>query len=164
MSTLAELDPVAARPAAATRSAGEFLSFQLGAEEYVIDILKVQEIRSYETPTRIADAPAFVRGVVNLRGTIVPLVDLRQRFGLDDTTYDDLTVVIVLNLGTQVIGIVVDSVSDVVRPAAEDIKPAPAFAGAVDADVVDGIACLEDRLLIMLNVERLLGSPALGLF
>jgi purine-binding chemotaxis protein CheW len=110
MQAIAETAREIVRPAAGlpTRPAGEYLSFTLGAEEYVIDILKVQEIRSYEPPTRIANAPAFVKGVVNLRGVIVPLVDLRLKFGLDDADYTGLTVVIVLNVGSRVVGIVVD--------------------------------------------------------
>ena len=102
------------------------LTFRLGSEEYGIDILRVQEIRGYEAPTRVAHSPAFVKGVVNLRGVIVPIVDLRLRFGMHDATYDALTVVIVLNVAHRVVGIVVDSVSDVVELGAEHVRNAPA--------------------------------------
>src|SRR3982750_247340 len=100
--------------AATTQSGGEFLTFRLGAEEYGIDILRVQEIRSYEAPTRIANAPAFVKGVVNLRGVIVPIVDMRIKFNLTPVNYDSFTVVIVLNIAGRVVGMVVDAVSDVI--------------------------------------------------
>ncbi|MBX3608213.1 MAG: chemotaxis protein CheW [Piscinibacter sp.] len=148
---------------AAALTAREYLSFTLGAEEYLIDLLKVQEIRSYEAPTRIANAPAYVKGVVNLRGTIVPLVDLRLKFGLDDAAYTGLTVVIVLNLGATVVGAVVDSVSDVVSLSAAELRPAPPFGSAVDADFLDGIACIDDRMLLLLDIDTLLRSDDVGL-
>ena len=121
--------PAAAGNAAMGVHAGtrEYLSFKLGAEEYGIDILKVQEIRGYEPPTRIANAPEFIKGVVNLRGVIVPIVDMRVRFGLDEVKYDSFTVVIILNIAGRTIGMVVDSVSDVVELAHDQIRPLPAF-------------------------------------
>ncbi|MFZ4759196.1 MAG: chemotaxis protein CheW, partial [Burkholderiaceae bacterium] len=103
----------------------EYLTFRLGEEEYGIDILKVQEIRGYEQPTRIANAPSFIKGVVNLRGVIVPIVDMRIKFNLGSAEYNDFTVVIILNLGARVVGIVVDSVSDVMELSPEQIRPAP---------------------------------------
>jgi len=145
------------------QSPGEFLSFKLGAEEYGIDILKVQEIRSYEEPTRIANAPAFVKGVVNLRGVIVPLVDLRLKFGLDNVEYNDFTVVIVLNVARRVVGVVVDSVSDVLQLAAEHIKPAPQFGSAVDSAFITGIGSVQDRMMILMDIEALVGSAEMGL-
>ena len=102
---------------------GEFLTFRLGQEEYGIDILRVQEIRSYEQPTRIANAPAFIKGVVNLRGVIVPIVDLRMKLGCDCAEYNAFTVVIVLNVKGRVVGAVVDSVSDVLELSRDTIKP-----------------------------------------
>ena len=112
----------------------EFLAFKLGAEEYGIDILRVQEIRSYEAPTRIANAPVFIKGVVNLRGVIVPIVDLRLKLGCETADYTDFTVVIVLNVRGRVIGAVVDSVSDVIALDADCIKPAPEMRASVGAD------------------------------
>ncbi|HBZ75578.1 MAG TPA: chemotaxis protein CheW, partial [Leclercia adecarboxylata] len=109
-------------------SGQEFLVFTLGDEEYGIDILKVQEIRGYDQVTRIANTPDFIKGVTNLRGVIVPIVDLRVKFSQGDVEYDDNTVVIVLNLGQRVVGIVVDGVSDVLSLTAEQIRPAPEFA------------------------------------
>lgn len=145
----------------------EFLSFRLGSEEYGIDILRVQEIRSYEPPTRIASAPSFVKGVVNLRGLIVPIVDLRLKLGCDTADYTDLTVVIVLNVRGRIIGAVVDSVSDVVALSAQDIKAAPALNASVDASYIKGIGCLDaaDRqhMLILIDIEQLMSSADMGL-
>ncbi|MBV8122876.1 MAG: chemotaxis protein CheW [Burkholderiaceae bacterium] len=151
-------------------SGGEFLTFRLGGEEYGIDILKVQEIRSYEAPTRIANAPEFIKGVSNLRGVIVPIVDLRLKFGLEHAQYDTFTVVIILNLGQRVVGAVVDSVSDVIELSSGDIRPAPAFSGAVDASYILGLGTLPDRegkgerMLILTDIERLMASTDMGLF
>ena len=115
-----------------TSQCGEFLTFRLGAEEYGIDILRVQEIRSYEQPTRIANAPSFIKGVVNLRGVIVPIVDLRMKLGCDSAEYNTFTVVIVLNVKGRVVGAVVDSVSDVLELSRDSIKPAPEMSSAIN--------------------------------
>jgi len=147
--------------------AQEFLTFKLGAEEYGIDILKVQEIRSYENPTRIANAPAFIKGVVNLRGVIVPIIDLRMKFALEEATYDSFTVVIILNVAHRVIGVVVDSVSDVLELKGEQIKPAPEFNGAVDASFITGLGSVkqgdQERMLILVDIERLMAGADMGL-
>ncbi len=151
----------------AAAPAREVLSFKLGAEEYGIDILRVQEIRGYEAPTRIANAPHFIKGVVNLRGVIVPMVDMRLRFGLNDVRYDDFTVVIVLNVAGRTVGMVVDSVSDVLELPSGQVRPAPEFNGAVDPTFITGIATLKlgeaDRMLILMDIEALLRSPEMGL-
>jgi len=152
----------AAAPMAPT-VAGQFLSFRLGAEEYGIDILKVQEIRSYEAPTRIASALAFVKGVVNLRGVIVPIVDLRLKLGCETADYNSFTVVIVLNVKGRVVGAVVDSVSDVLELSADSIKPAPEMASAVDTSFITGISSVNERMLIMMDIESLMASPDMGL-
>jgi purine-binding chemotaxis protein CheW len=149
--------------AAATQSGGEFLTFRLGAEEYGIDILKVQEIRSYEAPTRIANAPAFIKGVVNLRGVIVPIVDLRLKLGCDSNDYNSFTVVIVLNVRGRVVGAVVDSVSDVLELSRDSIKPAPEMASAVDTSFITGISSVNDRMLILMDIEELMASAEMGL-
>ncbi len=159
-----------------THTGGEFLSFRLGAEEYGIEILKVQEIRSYTQPTRIANAPAYIKGVVNLRGVIVPIVDLRLKLALEHAEYNEFTVVIVLSVAHRVVGIVVDSVRDVLRLEPGQIRPAPEFNNAVDAGVIVGIGTLkeggqrgaeeaasEDRMLILLNIERLIAASDIGL-
>ena len=136
----------------------EFLTFTLGPEEYAIDILKVQEIRGYEPPTTIANAPACLKGVVNLRGTIVPIVDLRIKFGIGQAEYTPFTVVIILNVGNRVVGIVVDSVSDVTTQSAEQIRPAPEFAATVDTRYILGLGTLNERMLGVVDIERLMLS------
>lgn len=151
----------AARPVAA--GAAEYLSFRLGAEEYGIDLLKVQEIRSYEAPTRIANAPRFVRGVQNLRGVIMPVVDLRMTLGCDRADLDAFTVVIVLNVCDRLVGVVVDSVSDVLALGPADIRPAPAMASNSATEFIAGIASVEKRTLILLDIESLISSPSMGL-
>jgi purine-binding chemotaxis protein CheW len=142
---------------------GEYLTFRLGAEEYGIDILKVQEIRSYEAPTRIANSPAFFKGVVNLRGVIVPIVDLRLKFSCETAEYNDFTVVIVLNIRGRVVGAVVDSVSDVMELPAESVRPAPEISAAVDTSHITGIANVGERMLILMDIEALMSSSDMGL-
>ena len=148
---------------AAVHAGGEFLTFRLGAEEYGIDILKVQEIRSYEQPTRIANSPAFIKGVVNLRGVIVPIVDLRIKLGCDTAEYNSFTVVIVLNVKGRVVGAVVDSVSDVLALDAQTIKPAPEMNSAVDTSFITGIGSVAERMLILMDIEGLIASEEMGL-
>jgi purine-binding chemotaxis protein CheW len=143
--------------------AREYLTFRLGTEEYGIDILKVQEIRGYEQPTRIANAPDFIKGVVNLRGTIVPIVDMRMRFGCAKVEYNDFTVSVILSVGGRVVGVVVDSVSDVLEIPAEAIRPAPEIQSAVDARYILGIGQVGERMLILLDIAALVASPELGL-
>lgn len=148
---------------AAQAVGGEFLTFRLGAEEYGIDILKVQEIRGYETVTRIANAPDFIKGVINLRGIIVPIVDLRIKFQLDRVEYNQYTVVIILNLKDRVVGIVVDGVSDVLTLQSQQIKPAPEFSGALDTEYIRGLGSIDERMLILVDIERLLMSADMAL-
>ena len=143
--------------------AREYLTFRLGEEEYGIDILKVQEIRGYEQPTRIANAPEFIKGVVNLRGTIVPIVDMRLRFNCSAVEYNAFTVVIILNLRNRVVGIVVDSVSDVMELSAEAIRPAPDIESAIDNGCILGLGSVGERMLILLDIERLMGNVDMGL-
>ncbi|MBL8329351.1 MAG: chemotaxis protein CheW [Rubrivivax sp.] len=141
----------------------EFLAFKLGAEEYGIDILRVQEIRSFEQPTRIANAPSHVLGVVNLRGTIVPIVDMRVRFNLEQSAYDAFTVVIVLHIGQRVVGMVVDGVSDVITLSPEQLRPVPEFNSVIDSEHLMAIGALDQRMLILLDIEKLMASPDMGL-
>ena len=144
-------------------SGQEFLVFTLGDEEYGIDILKVQESRGYDQVTRIANTPAFIKGVTNLRGVIVPIVDLRIKFSQVDVDYNDNTVVIVLNFGQRVVGIVVDGVSDVLSLTAEQIRPAPEFAVTLSTEYLTGLGALGDRMLILVNIEKLLNSEEMAL-
>lgn len=149
---------------AAGESAGnEFLAFTLGREEYGIDILRVQEIRGYEPVTRIANAPDFIKGVVNLRGTIVPVVDMRIKLNLGTPTYDQFTVVIILNIGGRVVGMVVDSVSDVTTLSSEQIKPAPEIGTTFDTDYLIGLGTLDERMLILVDIDKLMSSAEMGL-
>lgn len=141
----------------------ELLSFRLGQEEYGIDIQKVQELRGYDAVTHIANAPEHIKGVVNLRGTIVPIVDMRIKFKLGEPSYDQFTVVIVLNLGRRVIGMVVDSVSDVITLAPEQIKPAPQMGSVLDTEYLVGLGALDDRMLILVDLEKLMSSAEMGL-
>lgn len=151
-------------PAAAEAGrAREFLAFKLGNEEYGVDILCVQEIRSYEEPTRLANVPDFIKGVVNLRGVIVPVVDMRLKLRLEEARYDQFTVVIVLNIGSRVVGMVVDSVSDVLTLTPEQLRPVPEFAASVDVDHLLAIGAVDDRMLILLDIEKLMTSADMGL-
>lgn len=148
---------------ATAAGAREYLTFRLDQEEYGIDILKVQEIRGYEPPTRIANAPSFIKGVVNLRGTIVPIVDMRLKFNCSKAEYDSFTVVIVLNLRSRIVGIVVDSVSDVMELPADSLKAAPDIDSVIDGDSVLGLGSLGDRMLILLDIEKLMAGADMGL-
>ena len=139
-------------------ASGEYLSFTLGNEQYGVDILKVQEIRGYDQVTRVPDAPDYIKGVINLRGTIVPVIDLRLKLRLENASYDAFTVMIVLNVDQRVVGIVVDSVSDVIELAAEQIRPTPEFGAAVDTRFINGIGTQDDRMLILLDIETLLDT------
>ena len=141
----------------------EYLTFKIDREEYGIDILKVQEIRGYERPTRLSNAPEFIKGVVNLRGTIVPIVDMRLKFGCAEVGYSHFTVVIILHLKQRVVGIVVDSVSDVVQLKAAQIKPAPEVESVIGHEAVFGLGALDERMLILLDIERLMAGVDMGL-
>ncbi|RTD94437.1 chemotaxis protein CheW [Variovorax atrisoli] len=141
----------------------EVVTFKLGDEEYGIDIQKVQELRGYDAVTRIANAPEYIKGVVNLRGIIVPIIDMRIKFKLGEPTYDQFTVVIVLNIGGRVVGMVVDSVSDVITLTGEQIKPAPEMGSVLDADYLIGLGTLDERMLILVDVDRLMSSQEMGL-
>lgn len=140
----------------------EVLAFKLGSEEYGITILKVQEIRGYESVTCIANAPEYIKGVINLRGIIVPILDMRIRFNLGAPTYDEFTVVIILNIGSRTVGMVVDSVSDVITLTPDEIKPAPEMGTALNTDYLIGLGTLGERMLILLDIDRLL-SEEIGL-
>jgi purine-binding chemotaxis protein CheW len=147
----------------AGKQANEFLTFTLGDEEYGVEILKVQEIRSYETPTTIANAPEFIKGVVNLRGVIVPIVDMRIKFGLGKADYNQFTVVIILNVVGRVVGMVVDGVSDVLTLPPEQIRPAPEFGAGLDTQYIIGLGTVGERMLILMDIERLMTGQDMAL-
>ena len=155
--------PSAAVVSMAATTIREFLAFKLGDEEYGIDILRVQEIRSYEQPTRMANAPTFIMGVINLRGVIVPIIDMRIKFNLAEVTYDTFTVVIVLTIGKQVVGMVVDGVSDVITLTPEQLRPVPEFSSTIGSDHLLAIGSVADRMLILLDIEKLMSSSEMGL-
>jgi purine-binding chemotaxis protein CheW len=144
-------------------ASSEFLAFTLGDEAYGIDILKVQEIRGYETVTKIANTPDFIKGVINLRGIIVPLVDIRIKFRLANVEYNQFTVVIVLNVCGRVIGMVVDGVSDVFELSPEQIHAAPELGSSLDTQYLVRLGTVDGRMMILVNVERLMSSDGMDL-
>jgi purine-binding chemotaxis protein CheW len=137
----------------------EFLSFRLGNEDYAIDILQVREIRAHEPVTHIANAPAYLKGVINLRGAIVPIVDMRVKLALAKADYDATTVLIILNIASRPVGIVVDAVSDVVKLAPGEIRPPPTWHGGIETGFIKGLASVDDRLLIVMDIAGLLMAP-----
>ncbi len=141
----------------------EYLTFTLGAEEYGIDILMVQEIRGYETVTKIANLPDFIKGVINLRGVIVPVIDMRIKFQLDNVIYNPFTVVIVLNVCGRVIGMVVDGVSDVIALTPEQIHATPEFGSSLDTQYLIGLGTVDERMIILVDIERLMASKDMEL-
>lgn len=141
----------------------EYLTFRLGSEEYGLNILNVQEIRGYDAVTKIANSPAFIKGVINMRGVIVPIIDMRIRFNLGEATYNDMTVVIILNIGRRVIGMVVDAVSDVTSLKNEQVRPAPDFGAVLDTAYIDGLATVDERTIIVIDIEKLMTAEDMGL-
>ena len=141
----------------------EFLTFTLGSEEYGMDILKVQEIRGYDAVTTIANTPDFIKGVINLRGTIIPIVDLRIKFHLGTVEYNQLTVVVILNLGVRMVGVVVDSVSDVLALTSDQIRQAPNLTAGLDTRYITGLGTVGERMLILVDIEKLMTSSEMAL-
>ena len=158
-----EHSPFSSQSAGTESSVREFLAFRLGSEEYGIDILKVQEIREFEPATKLANVPHFILGLSNLRGAIVPIVDMRIKFGLARVDYDSLTVTIILNIRGRVVGMVVDAVSDVTTLTPEQIRPAPEMGTLMDTEKLLGLGTLEDRTLILVDIEKLMTAPDMGL-
>lgn len=142
----------------AAHQGNEFLTFTLGKEEYGIEILKVQEIRGYDAVTTLANTPEFIKGVINLRGIIVPIVDMRLKFHLGSAEYNQFTVVIILNVANRVVGMVVDGVSDVITLNPDQVKPAPEFGSAIDTKYVMGLGTVDERMLILVDIEKLMTS------
>jgi len=153
-----ENNRVLADATTAADGAAQYLTFTLGTEEYAVDILKVQEIRGYDAVTAIANAPAFIKGVINLRGVIVPIVDMRIKFNVCEVNYNQFTVVIILNVINRVVGIVVDGVSDVITLPAEQMKPAPEFGAALDTRYIKGLGTVDQRMIILVDIEKLMSS------
>lgn len=147
----------------AVADSGQYLTLRLGQEEYAIDILRVQEIRSYEEPTKMVNSPSYIKGVINLRGVIVPIVDLRLKLNIAKVEYTEFTVVIVLNVRGTIVGAVVDAVQDVVSLSSDIIKAAPQFETPLDSRFIMGLAQLAERMMILLNVEALMSNAELGM-
>lgn len=160
---MSAITPVEMQAIAQVHAPRECLTFRIGAEDYGIDILQVQEVRSYEAPTRIAQTQPQVLGVLNLRGEIVPVIDMRLQLGLAQANFDDSTVVIVLKVGARVFGLVVDGVSDVVGLAPEQLRPVPGLGCGIAADLLLAIATVKERLLLLVDIDKLMRDPALGL-
>jgi len=148
---------------AGTDQSREYLTFRLGKEEYGLNILNVQEIRGYDAVTKIANSPPFIKGVINMRGIIVPIIDMRIRFNLGEATYDEFTVVIILNIGKRVIGMVVDAVSDVTSLQNDQVRPAPEFGTVLDTAYIDGLATVDERMIIVIDIEKLMTAEDMGL-
>jgi purine-binding chemotaxis protein CheW len=140
----------------------QFLTFKLAGEEYGVGILSVQEIRGWSAVTAIPHSPAWLLGVINLRGAVVPIIDLRIKFNFAKAEYNEFTVVIILNVGARVVGIVVDGVSDVITLGAAQIKPAPSLGNNADTSHIIGFGTLDERMRILMDVERLMASADLG--
>lgn len=139
----------------------QYLTFSLGAEEYGIEILKVQEIKGYSTITPIPNAPPHIKGVINLRGTVIPVVDLRAKFSMDAADYTKFTVIIVVRVNDKIIGLVVDAVSDVLDIPKEEVRPAPSFGARVDTRFINGMANIGEKLAVLLDIHKLLSDDDL---
>lgn len=157
------MDTTPANQAIGSSLGKEYLTFTLGDEEYGIDILKVQEIRSFDKVTHIVNAPAFIKGVINLRGVIVPIVDLRLKFNLGDAAFTSFTAVVILNVADRVVGVVVDSVSDVVHLQIDQIKPPPQFSSILDVEFIAGLTSIDDRMVIIMDIEALMSGQDMAL-
>lgn len=158
MSTMLDTDQRVTDATAIAAGASQYLTFTLGSAEYAVDILKVQEIRGYDSVTEIANAPAFIKGVINLRGVIVPIVDMRIKFQVGEARYDQFTVVIILNVLRRVVGIVVDGVSDVITLPPDQIKDSPEFGAALDTKYIMGLGTIDQRMIILVDIEKLMSS------
>ncbi|MDT0595228.1 chemotaxis protein CheW [Glaciecola petra] len=141
----------------------EFLTFVLGEENYALDIMTVKEIRGYEEVTKIANAPDYIKGVINLRGDIVPIVDLRLKFNVGEATYNEFTIVIMLMVGERIVGIVVDEVSDVIKVGESEVKSPPEFGVAFDSAYLHGLTSINEQMIILVNIQKLISSDELGL-
>lgn len=157
---IAEFQPAAHED---TVPASEYLTFTLGSEEYGLEILKVQEIRGYDAVTKIANTPDFIKGVINLRGSVVPIVDLRIKFNLGNVEYNEFTVVIILNMEKRIVGIVVDSVSDVLALRPENIRAVPDLVSSIDTRYLAGLGAVDDRMLILIDITKLMSSDEMAL-
>ena len=148
-------EPTTVKPGS-TETTHQFLTFALGAEEYGVEILKIQEIKGFSAITPLPNAPAHVRGVLNLRGTIVPIVDLRKKFGMPEEANTAFTVIVVVRVQGQVMGFIVDAVSDVLTVTGAEIQPTPNLHGQVDTTFLTGLAKAGEKLVILLDIDKVL--------
>lgn len=146
------------RAAGTGADSGQYLTFLLQNEEYGIEILRVQEIKGFTKVRPIPNAPPYIKGAINLRGTVVPVVDLRSRFGMPQTDYNQFTVIIVVSVGTKIVGLVVDAVSDVLNIAQDQIDETPDLGADIESGFFRGMGKVGDKLVLLLNVERLIGE------
>jgi purine-binding chemotaxis protein CheW len=144
-----------------TSDGNQHLTFALGQEEYGVDILKVQEIKGYTAPTPVPNTPGYIKGVMNLRGTIIPVVDLRVKLALKETEYNQFTVIIVVTVGTKVVGLIVDSVSDVLNIPKSDIQAPPEFGSTVDVRFIEGMAKAGEKIVMLLDIDRVIADGEL---
>jgi purine-binding chemotaxis protein CheW len=146
-------------------AANQYLTFLLAGEEYGVDILKVQEIRGWEQPTMLPNTVDYVLGVINLRGTVVPIIDLRRRFSMEKSQFGQTTVVVVVKVASadkeRTIGIVVDAVSEVYNVSDEQIRPAPDLGGAISTEFVKGLATMDEKMIILLDIDKLITTGVL---
>jgi purine-binding chemotaxis protein CheW len=156
-----QLDTLSSQISFAT-DGSQYLTFRLGEEEYGVEILKVQEIKGYSTVTPIPNTPGYVKGVMNLRGTIIPVIDLRSKLAMAEAEYNAFTVIIVVTVGTKVMGLIVDAVSDVLNIPRGDIQATPDFGAAVDARFINGMAKAGEKLVVLLAIDRVLGDGEFG--
>jgi purine-binding chemotaxis protein CheW len=156
-----QLDTLSSQIGFAT-DGSQYLTFTLGQEEYGVEILKVQEIKGYSAITPIPNTPRYLKGVMNLRGTIIPVVDLRSKFSMPETPYTQFTVIVVVTVGTKIMGLVVDAVSDVLNIRSQDIQETPDFGAQVDARFISGLAKTGDKLVVLLDIDKTLGGEELG--
>jgi len=150
----------------ATISSGtgdQFVTFTLGNEEYGVEILKVQEIIGYQGFTKIPNVPPFVKGVLNLRGSVVPVIDLRLKFGMPEKEYDKFTVILILEVAGRIIGTIVDAVSDVVTLTEDEMQPTPDFSSGIRTDFISGMGRKDDKLIILLDIDKVLSDGELEL-
>ena len=156
------MEDASVKPTAEAASAGQYLTFALGSEEYGIELLKVQEIKGYSAVTPIPSTPPHIKGVMNLRGAVIPVVDLRARFGMETIEYTQFNVIIVINVGAKIIGLLVDAVSDVLNVGAGDVRPAPDFGARADTRFISGLASAGDKIAVLLDIDRLLTEDDLN--
>jgi purine-binding chemotaxis protein CheW len=156
-----QLDALSSQISFAT-DGNQYLTFTLGQEEYGVEILKVQEIKGYSAITPIPNTPSYIKGVMNLGGTIIPVVDLRAKFGMVATEYNQFTVIIVVRVGAKVMGVIVDAVSDVLNIPTTDIQAAPDFGAQVETRFISGMAKAGEKLVVLLEIEKIIGDDELA--